>query len=941
MDKVRFRSVYEQSPIGVEIYDADGRMVEQNRVVLDLFGVVNPAEISHFCLFDDPCLGAEYKAILRSGQTVQFEAPFDFDQVKALGLYTTNRSGVSWLDLLLSPLKDHQGRISGYMVQVQDITERRRMEVELERERRHYALLMQTSRDAIHVLSQAGRLVDWNGAFLSHLGYSAEEAAHLTVADWDTRWRGEELANQLQGLLDQPRTFETFHRRKDGKVLEVEITAASFLQDGERYLYASSRDITARKQTESALRESEERYRLLFENMQEGFALNEVIFDDKNQVVDYRFLDANRAFEIHNGMLRTDIAGRTIREVLPGTDPEMIQRLGNVALTGKAEAFEYYSDAVNRYLRVHAFRPQAGRFATIFEDISQIRAVEAALRAGDVKYRVLFDNEIYAIMIFDLETRRIVDANAAFLRLYGYERDELLAGITLSDLSAELNVSAAPANLFFGEGTVFVPLCFHRKKDGTVFPVEITSGSYTWLDRPVVFSMALDISARIEAEKKLKESEERFRLLFENSRAVLLMIDPGSGELLDANPAAANYYGYTVETLRGMRIEEINTLPADEVAAERQRALDEKRNYFVFPHRLSSGEVRVVEVHSSPILANGKTVLFSIVHDITEREKMQGMLRASEARYRALFEQQHDAVFILDLGGRHLAANRHATEMLGYTPDEILQLSYADISAEVEESQKINQRLLAGEHIPLYERIFRKKDGQAFPVEINVELVRDGNGSPLHIQSVVRDISQRKQAEEELKKANEQLRLRMIQVEQLQAELRDQALHDPLTGLYNRRYLDESLEREIIRAERENNPLSVIVLDIDHFKKINDSYGHRVGDQFLVKIARLLENSTRGSDLVYRHGGEEFLLVLPGANADSARQRAEEIRQKCLETVIRYHGEELNLTISFGLAAFPAHGTTAEEIITKADKALYVSKETGRNRVTIWEEIFS
>lgn len=321
-----------------------------------------------------------------------------------------------------------------------------------------------------------------------------------------------------------------------------------------------------------------------------------------------------------------------------------------------------------------------------------------------------------------------------------------------------------------------------------------------------------------------------------------------------------------------------------------------------------------------------------------KRHQIAEELRVSEARLRALFEQTHDAVFILDLQGRYLMTNQRAADMLGYSMAEMQQISMSDTSAEPDQSQWILQHLLEGETIPLYERRLRKKDGQIFPAEINLELVRDINGSPMHVQSIVREISQRKQAEEALQSAHELLSQRMQEVERLQAELREQALRDPLTGLHNRRYLGETLPREIARARRENGAVSVIVSDIDHFKTINDTYGHQVGDQLLIELAHLMKQSSRGSDVVCRYGGEEFLLILPGANQADAVQHAEELRQRCIETGIQFEGKDLRVSMSFGVATYPVHGQEAECIIICADKALYHSKNTGRNRVSLWNE---
>jgi diguanylate cyclase (GGDEF)-like protein len=189
-----------------------------------------------------------------------------------------------------------------------------------------------------------------------------------------------------------------------------------------------------------------------------------------------------------------------------------------------------------------------------------------------------------------------------------------------------------------------------------------------------------------------------------------------------------------------------------------------------------------------------------------------------------------------------------------------------------------------------------------------------------------------------MKSANEQLQSHLAEIEHLQEELRRQALHDALTGLYNRYYLIETLAQEIIRAERENSPLSIVMADIDHFKTINDSYGHPVGDQFLIKIAEVMKNNVRGSDIVSRYGGEEFLLVLPGTGMEFAMKRAEALQRLCAKIVVAYEGKDLEVTLSFGLAAYPEDGKDLEGLIKKADQALYRSKKGGRNQVTGWRD---
>jgi diguanylate cyclase (GGDEF)-like protein/PAS domain S-box-containing protein len=221
-------------------------------------------------------------------------------------------------------------------------------------------------------------------------------------------------------------------------------------------------------------------------------------------------------------------------------------------------------------------------------------------------------------------------------------------------------------------------------------------------------------------------------------------------------------------------------------------------------------------------------------------------------------------------------------------------------------------------------------------VSVYTNAVFDPSGKLESMHGVNQDISERKRAEVAMQIANEKLVQQLDTIEQLQERLRDQAVHDALTELYNRHYLSEALAPEIIRSEREKTPLSVVIADVDHFKVINDTYGHPVGDLFLVEIADLMKKYVRGSDFVCRYGGEEFLLVFPGTTMRSAMKRAEEICQKCAEIVIQHEGKRLNVTLSFGVATYPEDGKTAEKVILRADQALYQSKHAGRNQVTGW-----
>ena len=170
----------------------------------------------------------------------------------------------------------------------------------------------------------------------------------------------------------------------------------------------------------------------------------------------------------------------------------------------------------------------------------------------------------------------------------------------------------------------------------------------------------------------------------------------------------------------------------------------------------------------------------------------------------------------------------------------------------------------------------------------------------------------------------------------LRESLKDQSIRDALTGLYNRRHMEESLAREFSRAERHGQPVSLIMFDVDHFKRFNDEHGHEAGDLVLKELAAMLERSTRGEDIACRYGGEEFLVIMPGAPVDFAEKRAEELRLKVQDSLLVRQGEKrLGVTISLGVAGYPEHAADMDDALAKVDQALYAAKEAGRNKVVV------
>lgn len=297
------------------------------------------------------------------------------------------------------------------------------------------------------------------------------------------------------------------------------------------------------------------------------------------------------------------------------------------------------------------------------------------------------------------------------------------------------------------------------------------------------------------------------------------------------------------------------------------------------------------------------------------------------ARYTVL-EHIPEMVFVLDVRDRVLDANTVAQKMLGKQMDEIIGKDPLDVFKEW--PQLINRFLTSDgvrEEIQIPGDPPRTLELNIFALYNRFQGV---NGRVI----VAHDITEHKWLENDLKHANETLKIQLAEIEALRAKLQEQAIRDPLTDVYNRRYMAESLDQELARAARDQYPVTVVIMDMDHFKNFNDSYGHRCGDVVLQAFARFLIDHTRRSDVVCRYGGEEFVILMPNASMQDGYERVETWRQVFSETAIDYDSMKFSATFSAGLATFPEHGLTGDAILQAADRALYQSKNNGRNRVS-------
>lgn len=341
---------------------------------------------------------------------------------------------------------------------------------------------------------------------------------------------------------------------------------------------------------------------------------------------------------------------------------------------------------------------------------------------------------------------------------------------------------------------------------------------------------------------------------------------------------------------------------------------------------------------------DGRHGVVMVFRDVTARLAADAALRASEEHFRLLAENMADVVWKADRERRITYINDADRRLRGYDRKEVVGQPIED--SLTEEGRFMFAQVLArhahleaegrGNEILRAEVPQRCKDGRVIWLDVMTLPAYDANGRISGYQGIGRDVTERKRQEAELEQSQRLLEFRVKELADEKIGLQEKVFQDPLTAINNRRYLDETLPRELARARRESYPVAVILIDLDHFKHINDSYGHAVGDEVLKATAGLLRKGARESDLICRYGGEEFVAVMPGMPAEPALQRVDRWRAELADMQLQFGGYEIRVTLSAGIAEYPAHGSDMATLLARADEMLYRSKSEGRNRVSVY-----
>lgn len=481
-----------------------------------------------------------------------------------------------------------------------------------------------------------------------------------------------------------------------------------------------------------------------------------------------------------------------------------------------------------------------------------------------------------------------------------------------------------------------------RKIKGTIAGDEPDVDEYIYPNNEIGI-MAREIGQLADKElhaktRELQANEEKYRLLVEHAISAVaahkIVLDeagqPVDYVYLSANPAFESYTGLRVADILGRRFTEvmsgIGKPPFIEIYSEvvLTGAAVSFEQYFE-----PLGRYYVVNAYRM-----GQGCFATTFIDITDRKRVEDALRKSEETYKTILKASPDDITIADLSGRLIMFSDAAPKMFGYDPAEGEGMTVMDfIVPEDHDRAHANILKMIHENYPgpnEYRAI--RKDGSCFDIEVNNSLIRDQQGNPIQMVLIARDITDRKKAEQQIQDLVHQL-----EIERDLAQ--SNSLTDSLTGLFNRRFFDNVLQSEFSRHKRSDSQFSLIMLDVDYFKKYNDHYGHLAGDDCLRQIARTIKAvAERAPDIVTRYGGEEFMVILPDTNSQGAADLAERIDAAMLRLALPHAISDLSefVTISLGIASSADHFlTNAAQLVALADQALYHAKKNGRNRYEV------
>jgi len=493
--------------------------------------------------------------------------------------------------------------------------------------------------------------------------------------------------------------------------------------------------------------------------------------------------------------LETDRATR-VKALEAGAEAFLTQPPDGQALVAQVRAMAKLKEAnrMRRMERDELAEKVAQRTRELTEELAAHQRAEAALRKGEERYRLLFEQSNDAVFVHI--KGEIIDVNERACQLMGYGPDEL-KGMKVSDMvpvAARERARQAIADAI-ADGSIRFETQFQHK-DNTIIEVEVSSRLVD-SETMTVQGVVRDITERKRTEEALRESETRFRLMFDSHSSVMLLIDPENGRILDANVSAAQFYGYSKAELTQMTIQDINQCTPEEVAQKRQQAANESHNVFIFQHRIRSGELRTVEVFSSPVEQQGKVLLFSIVHNISERKLAEERLKQEQYYLRKSQELGQIGTWELDLRHNELRWTDENCRIFGVPAGSIVNYEVFLSKVHPEDREYVEREFnaaLDGKPYDIEHRLV-SEDGPRW-VREKADVAFDESGKAIKALGFTQDITERKNLQAQIALAD-----RLTTMGMLAAGVAHE-INNPLSYvLYNLESLTEDLPR-LIEAMR-------------------------------------------------------------------------------------------------------------------------------------------
>ncbi|AAZ24158.1 sensor domain-containing protein [Colwellia psychrerythraea] len=544
-------------------------------------------------------------------------------------------------------------------------------------------------------------------------------------------------------------------------------------------------------------------------------------------------------------------------------------------------------------------------------DITERKLAEQQLRESSEKYYQLFDKNKAIELLIDPNTQKIIKANGAAEIFYGYNEQEF-KNLSISDINilsvdkieAEIELALTEKRDYFNFR--------HQLKNGEIKDVCVYSGPIIMAGRKVLYSIIHDITDQRQAEKALLESEQKFRSFIETTSEGFLILTPQL-DINFSNTAICQLAGYSLTEMQG---KSVLVFVTSESRKQLRQQLIMARSHSHLAAELTlmhKNGHHVFIRYKATVMADGNG-FFTYITDITERKLKEVELRTLNSAVK----HSASSIIITDKNGIIEYVNPRFCVVTGYSEQEVIGQTPSLISTaktRTELHTELWKTILAGDdwHGETYNCT---KNGEFYWSMMSISPIRNENGEISQFVSVSQDITEHKS--------------KHLKMEEL-------ALRDPLTGLANRRLFDDRLNQAIqIISYQNRNGIGIIMLDLDHFKDINDTYGHDVGDLILKEVARKLLLSTRKEDTVSRFGGDEFIILLQDVSKVSDAQRVAANILKTLSEPIDVGEHTFSITCSLGVCLAPQDGCIPTQLLKAADLALYQAKIAGRNNIQFY-----